>query len=203
MRLGLLGPAGGDLGALGRAAELLLNTARVHRAIYLGNDGALDRTVTAWARKLVGGDPSDEAAWTRAAEIALHGTPQTIDRFVATERARLRLKALESLPEPVARTIETVGDRVAVLLHDKVQLDEEDVRAASILIYGESEGPLVHEIGPCWFVTPGPIGSHGGGAAVLDDEQDEVVVTIYDASGNATKREVLTSQHTNMRARES
>ena len=97
MRLGLLGPAGGDVGGLGRAAEFLLNGARVHRAIYLGNDGALDRAVAAWARKLVGDDPTDEGAWRRAAELALTGQPAAIDRFVATERARLRLKSLEAL----------------------------------------------------------------------------------------------------------
>ena len=202
MRLGLLGPAGGDVGALGRAAELLLNSARVHRAIYLGNDGALDRAVAAWARKLVGDDPSDEGAWARAAEIALAGTPQAIDRFVATERARLRLKALEALPEQVARTIEMVGDRVAVLIHDKAQLDEEDILAANILLFGNSDGPLVRKIGPRWFVTPGPIGSRGGGAAVLDDEQDEVIVTIYDAAGRATQREVLGLQRSKMDAGE-
>src|SRR5215813_7137978 len=103
MRLGLLGPAGGDVGALGRAAEFLLNGARVHRAIYLGNDGALDRAVAAWARKLVGDDPSDDAAWNRGANVALQGTPAQIDRFVATERARLRLKALEALPYAPSR----------------------------------------------------------------------------------------------------
>ena len=202
MRLGLLGPAGGDVGALGRAAEFLLNSVRVHRAIYLGNDGALDRAVAAWARKLVGDDPSDEGAWTRAAEIALHGTPQEIDRFVATERARLRLKALEALPEQVARTIEMVGDRVAVLIHDKAQLDEEDILAANILLFGNSDAPLVRKIGPRWFVAPGPIGSRGGGAAVLDDEQDEIVVTIYDAVGKATQREVLGLHRTELHAGE-
>jgi hypothetical protein len=200
MRLGLLGPAGGDVGALGRAAEFLLNGARVHRAIYLGNDGALDRAVAAWARKLVGDDPSDDSAWTRAADMALTGSPNNIDKFVATERARLRLKALEALPEQVARTIEMVGDRVAVLIYDKAQLDEEDILAANLLLFGNSSGPLVRKIGPRWFVTPGPIGSIGGGLAVLDDEQDEVVVTIYDSSGKASQREVLTSQRTKMRA---
>jgi hypothetical protein len=199
MRLGLLGPAGGDVGALGRAAEFLLNGARVHRAIYLGNDGALDRAVAAWARKLVGDDPSDEGAWKRAASIALGGAPNVIDRFVATERARLRLKALEALPEQVARTIEMVGDRVAVLIYDKSQLDEEDILAANILLFGKSDGALVRKIGARWFVTPGPIGSKGGGLAVLDDEQDEVVVTLYDMAGKATHREVLTSQRAKVR----
>lgn len=200
MRLGLLGPAGGDIGALGRAAELLLNTSRVHRAIYLGHDGALDRAVAAWARKLVGDDPSDEGAWTRAAEVALRGSPQAIDRFVSTERARLRLKALETLPlsspNKQVRVVEMVGDRVAIVVHDEAQLDEEDMVTANIVLFGKSDGPLIRRVGPRWFVTPGPLGTMGGGMAVLDDEHDEIVVTIFDSSGKPTKREKLAAHRT-------
>lgn len=191
MRLGLLGPAGPDVGALGRAAEFLLNGARVHRAIYLGNDGALDRAVAAWARKLVGDDPSDDGAWKRAAEIALGGTAEQLDKFVSTERARLRLKSLEALPEEVSRTIEMVGDRVAVLIHDKALLDEEDILAANLLFFGKSDGPLIRKIGARWFVTPGPIGCEGGGIAVLDDEKDDITITIYDSAGKPTQTEAL------------
>src|SRR5207244_2162724 len=142
-----------------------------------------DRAVAAWARKLVGDDPSDDGAWSRAATIALEGEPGAIDRFVATERARLRLRALEALPEEVSRTIEMVGDRVAVLIHDKAQLDEEDILAANILAFGKNEGALVHKVGPRWFISPGPIAGPGGGLAVLDDEQDDVVVSIFEATG--------------------
>lgn len=194
MRLGLLGPSAGDVGALGRAAEFLLNTARVHRAIYLGVDGALDRAVTTWARKLVGDDPSDDSAWRRAADAALTGTPEQIDRMVQLERARMRLKALESLPEQVGRTIEMLGDRVAVLIHDKALLDEEDILAANLLFYGKSDGPLVKRIGARWFVTPGPIGSEGGGIAVLDDDADDVTVSIFDSLGKPGVTEALTAQ---------
>lgn len=193
MRLGLLGPAGGDVGALGRAAEFLLNTARVHRAIYLGNDGALDRAVAAWARKLIGDDPSDDAAWRRAVEIAAKGKPDQIDKFVALERARLRLKALEALPEEVTRTIEMLGDRIAILIYDKANLDEEDILAANLLFYGKSDGPLVKKIGARWFVTPGPIGSEGGGIAVLDDEGDEITIAIHDSIGKPGQKETLTT----------
>jgi len=191
MRLGLLGPAGSDVGSLGRAAEFLLNGARVHRAIYLGNDGALDRAVAAWARKLVGGDPSDDAAWRRAADVAVGGGAAEIDKFVQTERARLRLKSLEALPEEISRTIEMVGDRVAVLIYDKAQLDEEDILAANLLFFGKSDAPLVRKIGARWFVTPGPIGCEGGGIAVLDDEGEEIMITIYDSAGKATQKEAL------------
>jgi hypothetical protein len=201
MRLGLLGPSGGDAAALGRAAEFLLNGARVQRAVYLGVDGALDRAVAAWARSLVGDDPSDDAAWARAAKIALAGEPAAIDTFVATERARLRLQALEALPDApapsgtqkmrqVARTVEMVGDRVAVLIHDKALLDEEDILAANLLFFGKNEAPLVKKIGARWFVSPGPIGA-AGGVAVVDDEQEDIVVTIYDAGGKTMERHAL------------
>jgi len=191
MRLGLLGPAGSEVSALGRAAEFLLNTARVHRAIYLGNDGALDRAVAAWARKLVGDDPSDDGAWRRAAAIAAGGSAEQLDKFVSTERARLRLKSLEALPEELSRTIEMVGDRVAVLIYDKADLDEEDILAANLLFFGKSERPVIRKIGPRWFASPGPIGCEGGGIAVLEDEADEITLTIYDSAGKATQKEVL------------
>ncbi|MEZ4261758.1 MAG: hypothetical protein R3B36_21945 [Polyangiaceae bacterium] len=193
MRLGLLGPSAGDVAALGRAAEFLLNTARVNRAIYLGNDGALDRAVAAWARKLVGGDPSDDAAWERAATLALEGEPAKIDKFVLTERARLRLKALEALSAEVSRTIEMVGDRVAVLIYDKADLDEEDIMAANVLLYGKSDEPSIKKIGNRWFVSPGSIGCPGGGLAVLEDDKDDVVVTVYDSAGKPGLQESLTA----------
>src|SRR5262252_7263206 len=98
MRLGLLGPADGNVEGLGRAAELLLHVVKVDRAIYLGTDGALDEAVARWAKRLVGDDPSDDAAWKRAAQIAMNGTPESIDAFVKGERARRRLRSLESLP---------------------------------------------------------------------------------------------------------
>jgi hypothetical protein len=194
MRLGLLGPAGGDVPALGRAAEFLINSARVQRAIYLGLDGSLDRAVATWARKLVGDDPSDDHAWRRAADVAVAGTPEQIDKLVALERARMRLKALESLPEGVSRTIEMLGDRVAVLIHDKALLDEEDILAANLLFYGKSDGPLIKKIGARWFVTPGAIGCEGGGIAVLDDDGDDVTVTIHDSLGKPQQTEALTVQ---------
>ena len=191
MRLGLLGPAEGDVQGLGRAAEFLLTTAKVSRAVYLGVDPSLDKAVAAWARRLVGDDPSDDAAWKRAAEIALTGTPGEIDHFVAIERARMRLKALETLPHG-GRTIEMVGDRVAILIHDKAQLDEEDILAANLLVFGRSAEPLVKKIGTRWFVSPGQLGTKGGGIAILDDEEPEVVCTVYDGHGKQTARETLT-----------
>lgn len=192
MRLGLLGPARGDVGALGRAAELLLNGARVHRAIYLGNDGALERAVTAWSKKLVGDDPSDDAAWTRAVDVALTGTPQALDRFVANERARHRLKALEVLPGGGAShgTLR-IGPYVAFLAYDRTQFAEVDVGAADVVFFGNSDAPTARRIGRRWLITPGPLGSRSGGLAIVEERDQEVDFTLLDASGRPTRSERL------------
>jgi hypothetical protein len=196
VRLGLLGPAGGELEELARSAEFLLNGARVTRAIYLGADDALEETVSLWAESLVGPDPSDEGLWARALGVVSSGTPEQIDAFLRRERARLRLKALERLPPEDLRSVEMFADRVAVLIHDKALLDEEDIFSAGLLIYGRSDSPLIKKIGQRWFLTPGPVGSKGGGAMVLDDSDDEIVATVYDAEGRASRSEVLTASRT-------
>jgi hypothetical protein len=190
MRFGLLGPANGDLAGLARCAEFLLNSARVTRAIYLGDDDALEETVALWAESLVGPNPSDEGIWERALPVVATGSSDQLDTFVRSERARLRLRSLERLPPEQLRSIEMLGDGVAVLIHDKAQLDEEDIFAATFLVYGRSTDPLVKRIGPRWFLTPGPIGSSGG-CAVLDDTGDEVVATVYDAEGSTFVSETM------------
>jgi hypothetical protein len=194
VRLGLLGPAGGDLAALARAAEFLLNGAEVNRAIYLGGDDALEDAVGVWAESLVGSDATDEGVWMRALPVIRGGTAERIDSFLRSERARLRLKSLESLPPNELRSVEMFGDRLAVLIHDKSLLDEEDIFSATFLVYGKSEAPLVKKIGGRWFLTPGPIGKPGGGAVVLDDATEQIVATVYDAEGRLAHTEVMATE---------
>jgi len=197
MRLGFLGPAlshpppgNGAAAPLEAASSLLLNKYRVGRAIYLGADDALEHMVEAWARRLVGDDPTDDAAWQHAAQLAAGGTSEEIDAFVKCERMRLRLRSLESLPHRILRTMEMVGDRIAILIHDKEHLDEEDIFAASLLIYGKSDVPLVRKIGGRYFITPGVLGARGG-VCVLDDTGDEIAIAVYNIDGENMLHERL------------
>ncbi len=192
MRLGFLGPrpAHADDSCVEQAADFLIHEANVDRAIYLGTDDALERVVASWAKRLVGEDPTDRGAWKRARALVALGTPPEIDRFVAAQRTRLRLRALESLPQRIWRTMEMVGDRVAVLIHDKALLDQEDILSANLLVYGKSETPLVKKIGTRWFVTPGELAPQGG-ICVLDDTGDEIQLSLYDMTGALTKLETL------------
>jgi hypothetical protein len=191
VRLAVIGPSGGDVSTLARMAELLLHGAAVERAIYLGADDALDACVALWAEALVGPDRGDEGIWERALEVIRKGDAENIDAWVRSERARLRLKAIEGLPRADRRAVELFGDRLALLVHDRALLDEDDIFAASLLIYGKSDVPLAKRIGPRWFLTPGPLGTTGGGAIVLDDARGEVEASFYDLEGRAAPPETL------------
>src|SRR5262245_45175511 len=133
MRLGILGPAEGDVLALARRAQLLLDDAEAERVIYAADDDALELVVRGWAQGIVGPNPSEEALFDRAAVGCADANSHEIDEFVARERARLRLRVFESLPEAPNRTIEILDGRVVVFVYDKSNLDEEDIAAASVL----------------------------------------------------------------------
>ena len=98
MRFAVLGPANGDLAALEKGASLLLFEHQAEQVVYLGADDALDRLVLDWARRLVGVDPSDQGIWDRAAVRCVSSSHEEIDRFIAAEKRRERLKALKCLP---------------------------------------------------------------------------------------------------------
>ncbi|MBX3182588.1 MAG: hypothetical protein KIT72_19665 [Polyangiaceae bacterium] len=174
MRLGLLGPADGDLARLARAARFLLEVRGIDRAIYLGSDRALDEVVEGWARELVGGDPSDDAVWDRAAACCGSGDPEAIRAFLEAEHARRRLARFEVLPSAGSRTVELLDGKVVVLIHDKAHLDEEDIVAASLLAFGKSPELLLKQVGPRWFLSPGV-----GGSLILEDQDDGIHLTAY------------------------
>jgi hypothetical protein len=184
MRFGILGPATGDLQVLEQAAGLLLFDQSAEQVIYLGPDDAMDRLVVEWARRLVGDDPSDAGVFGRAAKCCGGATPEGILAHVKRERARERLKSLRCLPAPGSRTVEILDGRLAVLLYDKAVLDEEDIMPAALLVFGKNDGPLIRQVGPRTFVSPGEISSGKGGAAILSDEvSGEVGIRIFEPGG--------------------
>jgi hypothetical protein len=206
VRIGLLGPIeestparrAAAAEALERGADFLLRQ-NATRIVYLGADDALDRVVMEWATRLVGGDPTDEAAWSRASALAISGTPRQIQDFVATERKRLSLRALVSLPEDTLRTLETLGGDTILLIHRRVDIEPGDLAEASVLVYGTGPTPDAERIGGRWFVTPGSIDEHGG-VGLLDHDGQAIVFRAYDPSGHLSSETVLTPSSERTRA---
>lgn len=191
MRLGLIGPSDGDLAMLARAARLLLDEALVDRVIYLGADDALDNVVSAWAGELVRGDPSEELVFERAIVACASAGPAEIGAFVASERARRRLRVFTTVPRPPGRTVEFFDGKVAVIVHDKAVLDEDDIAGAAILVFGKATQPVHHRVGSRVFFGPGPlaVGSEGGLAVISDDQGIGVAFELRSPSGAVTQSE--------------
>lgn len=183
MRLGVLGPAAFDLAGLARQAQILVDNFNAGKVLYLGPDDAMDVVVASWAEGLVGQNPSDRLLFDRAAEVCLEAGADQVRAFVQSERARRRLRIFSSLPSAPGRTIELLDGRVVLLLFDKATLDEDDIAGATVFVYGKSERALVKKVGPRIFLSPGKIGSEGGGSLLLDDEDGGVRCRVIDASG--------------------
>jgi hypothetical protein len=189
MRLGILGPANGDVIGLARAAQILLDEAHAERVIYLADDGALEQVVVSWASEIVGANPTGEALFKRAAARCARGAPDEIDHFVEGERARLRLEVFVSLPSGHSRTVEILDGRVVLFVYDKGHLDEEDIVAAQLLVFGKAREPLIRRVGARVFFTPGPIGCPTGGSAVLDDGAEGIRIEILGPGGVVTAQD--------------
>ena len=188
MRLGILGPANGDVIGLARAAQILVDEAHAERVIYVGDDGALEQVVVSWASEIVGANPSGDNLFNRAAARCARATPGDIDLFVEGERARLRLEVFMSLPSG-RRTVEILDGRVVLFVFDKAHLDEEDIVAAQIIVFGKAREPLIRRVGPRVFLTPGPIGCPTGGSAVLDDGAEGIRIEILGPGGLVTAQD--------------
>lgn len=189
VRLGLIGPANDRLDVLERAVSFLSTELAVHRAVYLGLDGALDQVVRALAERLVGDDPGESAVLQRAAKRCSDASPEVIDSFLAAERQRLALMVFGSLPAADTRLVELLDGRVAVMLHDKADLDEDDIASATYLLFGKSDQPLIKPIGSRFFISPGTLASHG--ILLLEDEQQGVELTLFDSACQLVKQERL------------
>ncbi len=191
MRLALLGPAEGHAEALGVAARFLFEERPVDRALYLGIDGALDAIVRAWASSLVHDNPTAEGLWARAARACLNGSPEEIDRYIVRERERGKLRIFESLPDADTRAVEMLGGALAVMIHDKATLGEEDMLPARLLIFGKGREAVVKQVGPRWFLSPGSFDENG--LMILEDSDDGVVLTLYDRACREVRAERLST----------
>lgn len=189
MRLGLIGPANDRDDHLERAVRFLSKERAVHRAVYLGLDSALERVVGALASRAVGDDPNVGAVWHRAAVRCSTASPRELDAFLEAERERLSLMVFGGLPGADTRLVELLNGKVAVMIHDKALLDEDDIASATYLVFGKSAEPMVKPIGSRWFLSPGPLDAFG--IMLLEDGPTGVELSLYDNQCRQVRRERL------------
>lgn len=186
-RVGFIGPVAGDRDLFARRLEHLVSREGCDLVHYLGDCDALDE-IAASLRGVLGLDDS-EGIDGMARALAERGHADEIERFLDAREALSLLALCRAVPKPPARTIEMLEDRIALLVHDKAILDEEDIANADVVIYGRATAPLLKKIGPRVFFTPGPAGSGYGLASV--EEGESLRLVCYDADARVIAEELL------------
>ncbi len=191
MRIGLIGPADGNIALLREAAEFLLGDCGADEAVYLGADDAATTVVEGWAREVMAGPAGEDAFLAEAADRAVRGDADALDELLARDAEVRRLSALRCLPPPPARAVEVIDEKVVLLVHDKSQLDEDDIANAFLVVYGRGKQAAVNRFGPRTFFTPGPLS--GSRVALIEREADGgLAIALYDPStGEPAGRETL------------
>jgi hypothetical protein len=67
-------------------------------------------------------------------------------------------ESLQYLDAGVAnKTVDLIGDVLCCIVHDKNDLTRDDLLNALVFIHGRQKEPAVVQIGPRYFMTPGPL----------------------------------------------
>jgi hypothetical protein len=166
MKIGLLADSSGDIDALDRGTQLLLD-AGAERLFFLGGRFPdVDALFTHRRQKRRGHDAYSDQDFVDdvAAFLGSQARPGTrgtavVDEVEKLRRCFSRVPCKESLeyrdPTVPKKLVEMVGETLACLVHDKADLIKDDMLNAVLLMHGKSPEPNVVQIGPRYFVTPG------------------------------------------------
>jgi hypothetical protein len=187
MRIGLASDSRGDVDALSRALAHLVR-AQVERVFFLGGrladlDEALARRRGVPRASRAPGGAGDQG-FLEAVEVALAreaaSAPDPLDgRIVKVASRGCPEHASGVVP---ARQVDLVEGRICTLVHDKADLDREDIANASLLFHGNAPAAGVVAIGPRVFVTPGPLHAAPGGTgsfAIADVQPADLTLTVF------------------------
>ncbi len=191
MRIGLASDSHGNLDALEKAFALFAR-AGAERVFFLGGRLADVDAVLARRKRGAPRAPRSDSGFLEAVEAAL--SRQASDPL----GARIVRVASRGCPEYASgavpgKQVDLVEGRICCLVHDKAELDREDIANATVLFHGNAERAAVVQIGPRYFVTPGPLGraSRAGEPptfGILEMTERELVLVVYSADSVAELR---------------
>lgn len=202
MRIGVIGPGrlsaheAPDRGALREAVEFLLGDVEVDFALYLGAGGQdLERELAEWTSELLGISGGRDQLFERTTQLAIHGSPDAIDAFLAADARAHSFRRVRTLPPAPTRAIELVADRIVVAVYDKSILDEEDVANAQLILYGKSAEANLKRFGTRYFLTPGPLAAERV-AVIEQEEEGNVSLSLFETTGVPVWRETMSHRST-------
>lgn len=83
------------------------------------------------------------------------------------------------------KVLEMLGDALCCLVHDKNDLDKEDMINAIVLVHGKDPEPKVVKVGPRTFITPGRLTGKKPTVGLLEMVERQVVFSAFTLDGTA------------------
>ncbi len=179
MRLGFIGPADTDTGALEQAARLLICDFEADAVIYLAEDEALGKFIDSHSPH-----DGERTIEQRVADVAATGSPEDIEDVLRRLRGARYLEKLRVAPPSPTRALEMVDDRIVLIVRQKSLIAEEDVINSNVVVYGDAKELMFKRFGPRCFFSPGPLSF--GSVGLLDDQSEAggVVLRALDITGD-------------------
>ncbi len=197
MRIGVASDSFGNLGLLDEVFDRFVSE-KVERVFFLGGRCADVDAVLARRR---GG--SRDAAIPRTDSEFLAAVEGALARHAAAARDPIAGKvvrvASRACPEYGSgkvprKQVDLVEGRICCLVHDKSELDRDDISNASVIFHGNSGHGALVQIGPRYFVTPGHLRAQAPGGrpptyAILEVSPKDLVLSVFSGDGARVKEE--------------
>ena len=200
--IGIFSDSDGDLGALDAALRLLSGKgakrfffaggryADLDDWVKLKRDEAKARTdytnldfLTDISNYLADADQLDRpAAFGHAYEVAR--TNEELTRMAGRVIRTPEKGSLQYLdPKCPVKAMDMLGETLCCVVHDKNDLDKEDMLNAVLLVHGNEKEPKVVQIGPRYFLTPGCLKGARPTVALLEFVERNLKYSAFALSG--------------------
>lgn len=196
--IGIFSDTAGDLDAFDAALQLLAKKGARRFLFAGGKYGDLDEWVK-WKRDhakastdysdmdfltdltnfLSEGDQLDRPpAFGTAYQLSRHAQELTrmSDKVLRTPEKGSLQYLDPSIPK---KAVDMLGDVLCCLVHDKNDLDKEDMLNAALLVHGNAGEAKVVQIGPRYFVTPGRVSGGAKGTVALLEMDKQVKFSAF------------------------
>lgn len=196
MRIGLASDSFGNLDLLDKVFDRFARE-QVERVFFLGGRCA---DVDAVLARRSGGSRDAEVPRTDSEFLA--AVESALARYAAVEKDPFAGKvvrvASRACPEYGSgkvprKQMDLVEGRICWLVHDKSELDRDDISNASVLFHGNSGHGALVQIGPRYFVTPGHLRARGPAGpptyAILEVGPKDLVLSVFTEDGARVKEE--------------
>jgi predicted phosphodiesterase len=198
VRIGLASDSLGDVELLGAVLDRFAH-AKVDRVFFLG--GRCADVNVALARRGVPAPvenpvPRTDAEFLAAVEGALARQAVASADPLAGKLVRVASRACSEYEsgEVPRRQVDLIEGKICCLVHDKADLDRDDIANAAVIFHGNSAQAGLVQIGPRTFVTPGPLrapapAARGGSYALVEVTPRELVLSVFTEAGAEARRE--------------